>query len=73
MRRTEAFYFSAEAKAILAVRPELRSVDPRGLGEYIACGCVLENRTLFSGIYALPPGFGLEFSRRRPREESGLF
>jgi asparagine synthase (glutamine-hydrolysing) len=51
----DGFYFSAEAKSILAVRPELRSVDPRGLGEYIACGCVLENRTLFQGIYALPP------------------
>jgi asparagine synthase (glutamine-hydrolysing) len=53
---SDAFYFSAEAKAILAVRAELRSVDPRGLGEFIACGCVLENRTLFRGIYALPPG-----------------
>ena len=52
---SDAFYFSAEAKAILAVRAELRSVDPRGLGEFIACGCVLENRTLFQKIYALPP------------------
>src|SRR5712691_2989959 len=43
----ETFYFAAEAKAILAVRPELRRMDPRGLGEFIACGCVLENRTLF--------------------------
>ncbi|MFZ0882184.1 MAG: hypothetical protein WAN14_02185, partial [Candidatus Acidiferrales bacterium] len=43
----DAFYFSAEAKAILAVRSELRSTDPQSLGEYIACGCVLENRTLF--------------------------
>ncbi|HEY3044198.1 MAG TPA: asparagine synthase-related protein, partial [Vicinamibacterales bacterium] len=51
----EAFYFSAEAKAILAVRPELRRVDPRGLGEFVACGCVLENRTLFERIDALPP------------------
>jgi asparagine synthase (glutamine-hydrolysing) len=50
-----AFYFAAEAKAILAVRPELRRVDSRGLGEYIALGCVLENRTLFEGIHALPP------------------
>jgi asparagine synthase (glutamine-hydrolysing) len=50
----EAFYFSAEAKSILAVRPELRSMDPQGVGEYIACGSVLENRTLFQGIYALP-------------------
>lgn len=50
----EAFYFAGEAKAILAVNPELRSVDPRGIAEYVACGAVLENRTLFSGIEALP-------------------
>ena len=51
----EAFYFAAEAKAILAVRPELRTADPRGLGELVSCGCVLENRTLFKGIHVLPP------------------
>jgi asparagine synthase (glutamine-hydrolysing) len=51
----EAFYFAVEAKAILAVRPELRTADPRGIGEFLACGCVLENRTLFDGIYVLPP------------------
>ncbi|MFZ0962479.1 MAG: asparagine synthase-related protein [Terriglobia bacterium] len=50
----EAFYFAAEAKAILAVRPELRAADPRGLGELVSCGCVLENRTLFVGIHLLP-------------------
>ena len=51
----EACYFAAEAKAILAVRSELRRADPRGLGEFVACGCVLENRTLFDGIHVLPP------------------
>ncbi|MGH9327567.1 MAG: asparagine synthase-related protein [Terriglobia bacterium] len=51
----EAFYFAAEAKAILAVRPELRSLDPRGLGEFLSCSCVLENRTVFKGVQALPP------------------
>jgi len=50
-----AFYFAAEAKAILAVLPELRAIDPRGLGEFVACGAVLENRTLFKGIHVLPP------------------
>jgi len=49
----EAFYFAAEAKAILTVRPELRRADPRGLGEFVACGCVLENRTLFAGVHVL--------------------
>lgn len=50
----QAFYFAAEAKAILAVRPEVRRIEPRALGEYITCGCVLENRTLFEGIHVLP-------------------
>jgi len=52
----EAFYFASEAKAILRVRPELRKADLRGAGEFIACGCVLENRSLFEGIQVLPPG-----------------
>lgn len=51
----DAFYFAAEAKAILAVRPELRQMDSRGFGEFVACGAVLENRTLFEGISVLPP------------------
>jgi asparagine synthase (glutamine-hydrolysing) len=50
----DAFYFAAEAKAILAVCPELRAADPRGLGELVSCGSVLENRTLFQGIRLLP-------------------
>jgi len=52
----DAFYFAAEAKAILAVRPELRRLEPRGLGEFVACGAVMENRTLFEGIELLPQG-----------------
>jgi len=50
----EAFYFAAEAKAILAVRPELRSPDWQGLGEFVACGCVLEDRTIFKDVHVLP-------------------
>jgi asparagine synthase (glutamine-hydrolysing) len=52
----QTFYFAAEAKAILAVRPELRTTDPQGLGEFVSCGCVLQNRTLFKGIEVLPGG-----------------
>src|SRR5438445_5505773 len=50
----EAFYFGAEAKAILTVRPELRRADTRGEGEFVACGCFLEDRTLFEGVHVLP-------------------
>lgn len=52
----DAFYFAAEAKAILEVCPALRVVDLRGFGELVACGCVLENRTLFKDVQVLPPG-----------------
>ena len=52
---SEAFYFAAEAKAILEVCPALRVADPQAIGEFIACGCVLENRTYFKGIHVLPP------------------
>jgi asparagine synthase (glutamine-hydrolysing) len=52
----DAFYFAAEAKAILAVRPELRKLDPRGVGEFVTCGCALEGRSLFDGVQVLPGG-----------------
>jgi asparagine synthase (glutamine-hydrolysing) len=57
----EAFYFASEAKAILAVRPELRTLDEQGFGEFIACGCPLENRTMFKGLHLLPPAAAWEF------------
>jgi asparagine synthase (glutamine-hydrolysing) len=50
----DAFYFAAEAKAILAVRAELRSLDPASVGEFIALGAVLEDRSLFQGISVMP-------------------
>jgi len=69
----EGFYFAAEAKAILRVRPELRSVEPRGLGEFIVCGCVLENRTLFPGIYLLPPGSAWLFRQGKLEKKAAYF
>jgi asparagine synthase (glutamine-hydrolysing) len=50
----DGFYFAAEAKAILSVCPDVRRIDTKGLGEFVSCGCVLENRTLFEGIHVLP-------------------
>ena len=51
-----SFYFASEAKAILAIKPELRRADADSLGEFVACGCVLNNRTIFRDIYVLPQG-----------------
>jgi asparagine synthase (glutamine-hydrolysing) len=68
----EAFYFAAEAKAILAVRPELRRADPRGLGEFVACGCVLEGRSLFQGVHVLHGGAAWVF-RHGSVERKGTY
>jgi asparagine synthase (glutamine-hydrolysing) len=59
----ETFYFAAEAKAILAVRREVRSIDPDGLAEFVSCGCTLGNRTLFKDIRVLPPASSWSFRR----------
>ena len=50
----DAFYFAAEAKAILAICPELRTLDPASVGELVALDAILENRSLFRGISVLP-------------------
>ena len=55
-------FFSSEAKSLLAVVPALRALDPRGLAEWVSCGCVLGNRSLFRGISILAPGSAWIFS-----------
>jgi asparagine synthase (glutamine-hydrolysing) len=69
----DAFYFAAEAKAILAVRPETRRLDPRGAGEFLACGCTLEGRSLFQGIHLLPAGSKWVFRNGSPIEKGTYF
>ncbi len=69
----DGFYFAAEAKAILKVHPELRAIDPRGLAEFVACGCVLENRTLFPGLYLLPQAAAWVFRNGRLAARNSYF
>lgn len=69
----DSFYFAAELKAILAVRPELREIDSRGLGEFLTCGCVLEDRTLFRKIFVMPPGSAWTFSAGALQSKAAYF
>jgi asparagine synthase (glutamine-hydrolysing) len=69
----DTFYFAAEAKSILAVRPALRKPDLQGLGEFVACGCVFENRTLFEGIHVLPPASVWRFRQGRVERKATYF
>ena len=47
-------FFASESKALLRVAPEARSFDVRSLGEFISCGCVMQGRSIFAGIAAIP-------------------
>lgn len=69
----DTLYFAAEAKAILAVRPELRKLNPQALGEFVSCGAVLENRTLFEGIRVLPPGSAWVFRGASLEQKESYF
>jgi asparagine synthase (glutamine-hydrolysing) len=52
----DGFYFSSQAKSLLAVLPQLREIDHRALAETLTCGCVLQDRTLYPGMFILPGG-----------------
>src|SRR5215470_14607597 len=54
-------YFGSEIKAILAVAPELASVDPEGLLQYFYFGYIPDPYTAFKAIHKLPPGHLLEY------------
>lgn len=66
-------YFASEAKALLKTLPQLRSIDPQSLGEWISCGCVLQNRSLFRGISLVPGGSIWSRLPDRPLQHSHYF
>ncbi len=69
----DAFYFAAEAKAILAVHPETRRIDPQGLGEFVACGCTLDGRSLFNDVHVLPGAAKWVFKNARLERKESYF
>jgi asparagine synthase (glutamine-hydrolysing) len=46
-------YVASEARALLAVLPELRSFDDKGVAHFLTFGSVLAGRTLFRGLQHL--------------------
>ena len=69
----DGLYFSSEAKAILAVLPEVRSLDPKGLGEFLTCGCTLGSRTIYKGLDILPPGALWAFEHGEVKKRGSYF
>lgn len=67
----QGLHFASEAKALLSVLPHVRSLDAQGAAETVSFGCVLQDRTLFSGVSLLPGGsiwtFGLDGTLHKSR------
>ncbi len=69
----QGFYFSSEAKSLLRVLPGMRQFDLKSLGEFFNCGCVLQNRTLFSGVSLVPGGAAWTFCPGQPARKETYF
>jgi len=59
----DEFLFASEAKALLKVRPALRTIETERLAEYLRYNCVLGDGTLFRGISLLPKASAWSFER----------
>lgn len=58
--------FGSELKSLL-VHPGLpRTMDPNAVEEYFAYGYIPEPRSIFKGVYKLPPGHTLTLQRGQP-------
>ena len=67
------FMFSSEAKSLLKVRPGLRNIDAKSLGQFFSCDCVLKNRSLFSNISLLPGSSTWKFNKSNFVEKEYYF
>jgi len=69
----DAFYFSAEAKAILRVQPQSRQVELMSLAELFTHNCVLDHRSLFKELYMLPGGACWTFDENKKVKKRTYF
>jgi asparagine synthase (glutamine-hydrolysing) len=64
------FLFASEIKGLTAVRPELRSMSPEAMDQYLAVRIICPPKTMFTGIAKLPPAhFLLQEPGKAPRIE----
>jgi asparagine synthase (glutamine-hydrolysing) len=54
-------YFGSEIKAMLAVAPELKTIDPEGILQFFYFGYVPDPYSAFRQIRTLPPGYLAEY------------
>lgn len=68
-----ATYFASEAKALLAVLPELRAFDDTGVAQWLAFGSTLGGHTLFRGLALVPGGSVWRFGPGAPLQRERYF
>lgn len=61
------FVFGSEVKALLACPQVPRELDPTALDQYLTYRYVPSPRTMFAGIFKLPPGHRLVYDGREAR------
>jgi asparagine synthase (glutamine-hydrolysing) len=69
----EGLFFSAEAKSLLKVRPELREWNYSSLGQLLTMGCVLGEDSLYEGISLVPAASVWTFLQGKCRSKSRYF
>lgn len=60
--------FASEMRALLALYPEARNLDPIGLDAYLNLKYTPSPRTLFKDVEKLPPGSRMSLTAHRPPE-----
>lgn len=66
------FAFASEIKALLPLVSR-REIDPEALAAYLTFVCVPPPKTLFSGVFKLPPGSTMIIDRDGPREPESFW
>src|SRR5215471_3542116 len=61
----DSLLFASEMKSILAVAPELATVDEKALLRYMLIGYIPDPETAFQNVRKLPPGHVLEYETGR--------
>ncbi|MCP3868081.1 MAG: amidotransferase 1, exosortase A system-associated [Gammaproteobacteria bacterium] len=59
------FVFGSELKSLKACGSLSSEIDPTAIEDYFAFGYVPEPKTIYKGVYKLPPGFRLSIKRGR--------
>jgi len=69
----DRIFFGSEAKAIFAVAPAARELDPQGLAEWFSCGCTIGAHSLYRGVEVLAGGTALTFRGYCHTEQTRYF